>query len=58
MPAKKEGKETGKRKHPYTFGIAGGSNLMGRGKEDNGLIFENLWYKLSQHIYFIFISGD
>lgn len=36
MPAKKEGKETEKKKHPHTFGSAGGGN------EDNGLIFENL----------------
>lgn len=42
MPAKKEGKETEKKKHPHTFGSAGGGSLMGGGKEDNGLIFENL----------------
>lgn len=29
MPAKKEGKETEKRKHRHTFGSAGGSRLMG-----------------------------
>lgn len=35
-------KQREKRKHPHTFWNAEGISLMGGGKEDNGLVFENL----------------